>query len=281
MLLILTGCTTIPSTAVPTSTARITATYLPTREQNQSNSEIVEESLVENDICELPCWRGLQPGKSDLLSVLRIMVGLEISRPSNELEGFDVYIFSLPPEQFIGSTSYTGFFADDKLYGQVIGLIPSIPSEEGHRLIDANYSLQAILSRYGVPSSVLIALRGSSADPGEGLAEYTLWIIYEPNGTAITYVGEHQLPAISEDIILVCPSLESTTFINLFLSEDASNTLSIIEFFSGGYLNLSNFLDSGQLKTWEEATGTSLDDFSELFKIQGRQNCFQSDKSLW
>ncbi len=272
--------TLTPRSHGPTSTHFPTATLppvvpTPTTPQPTLTGEqeraYVENMLEINGGCELPCWWGIVPGGKTLEALERIKA---CGRPFPQQDGTSSY----------GAGDFEVLTTEDKLdyhvdigvsdFGgriisiEVVGDIGSADSREGFVKAWQHYSVDQMLTRYGIPSTVRIQLSPRS-EPGASLG-YALTLAYERLGILISYRGE-ATDGSKADFIQACPLLTKVDRIDLRLQLPTAPTR---------FSLLRPTDPPGYDRSLQEATGMSLADFYNKFKNPANQDCLEGSPTL-
>ena len=136
-----------------------------------------------------------------------------------------------------------------------------------------SYMLPQVLTVYGQPSQVF--LRTHSGDL-PGWLPFSLLLSYPDQGILVEYDGpigeeeKHYGPLEEGEVIRVCPWRSE---INLWLwSPDNARTIARV---TGGYI------DVGDYRSLEEATGLSIEQFYQTFSQPDNQTCLETPADLW
>lgn len=265
--------TATPSpTHTPTSP---TPTPRPTLAAEEERA-FVREMLATNGGCELPCWWGITPGKSqwaDVQDRLGLYPGRGILRswPDGVSFGITYGDLKYPSPPPYGYYISIGFFMD---HGEVVRSItvegeviqrttPERFAQDWHR-----YSLDQVLRRYGKPSQVMLELW---PNPPEPYYPYRLFLFYEELGILIEYEG----PAIpGKTFLQVCPVFEQVTSLRLWLQSPKQES---------SLLQLADLdpLELAQMLPLEKATGMDVQTFYKTFKEARAGVCLESPADVW
>jgi hypothetical protein len=139
--------------------------------------------------CELPCWWGITPGKTTWAKMADMFVKQGIGFYQEGQLDLGLAI----PENYSRDTIDVAF---QKENNQVQGI--NIKTEYYYLLAEQKYSgawgnftLDRILTRYGIPTQVYLLLTTGAADWSPGMqGTYDLWVEYANKGVAIRYPGE-------------------------------------------------------------------------------------------
>ena len=161
----------------------------------------MQEMLKTNGGCDLPCWWGIVPGQTDwqILKSRFVVYGGS---------AFDGSKFT-PPLGYRITHSFVqnnGIVESIQVMGEVLGNTASDGFAQDWRL----YSLDRVLTHYGVPSQVWVFLLPAT-EPGV-TPGYGLTVTYVHLGFSIYYEG----PAgVSRLKVRACPLINRVLFILL------------------------------------------------------------------
>ena len=253
--------TTTP-TLMPTPTSAPTLT-------NEQETAVQDELMQLDDSCPLPCWWGIVPNESRLDPVLARLKGLGFrvwpsSAGMRPADGFLTYLDFNSREGVVTSIQVAG----DYVTGQEESLADSQAFAHGWR----DYSMAALLGRYGMPSRAFL-YSPFRADPGGG-PSYRLLLFYEHLGIVAEYHGFAE--QLQGSWYRACVVLANIHSIELFLYQP--DTLdSIIETVlpadSLSYLGTPDEVHG--LVEWQQATGMRLEDFYAVLQSAENAPCIE------
>jgi len=255
---------------IPTPTTSLTPMPTLTVQERESH---VRELLQTNAGCELPCWWGIVPGKTKWEDARKMLEHLGV-RISSKTE---------PDGSIFHGTG--GFdFEDEKIYNNFgflerDGVVDSIhiwsdagSNIPGFQTLWMYYDPQLLIPAFGVPSQAW--LKTSSTDIGDtGRKIYVLWIFYDQHGFIVRYDGFVR----HDQIYHICPTLtnefEGVRQIS-FLLQSPENQLPLDRIDQVG-------ITDKYIRTLEDATGLSLDEFYQLFTQEDKPACFNTPRDIW
>jgi len=136
-----------------------------------------------------------------------------------------------------------------------------------------SYMLPQVLTVYGQPSQVFLRTHAGDLP---GWLPFSLLLAYPVQRILVEYDGpigeeeKHYGPLEEGEVIRVCPWRSE---INLWLwSPDNARTIARV---TGGYI------DVGDYRSLEEATGLSIEQFYQTFSQPDNQTCLETPADLW
>jgi hypothetical protein len=253
--------TATPTPPMPTQAVPVPSLAPPPTLAPPATDSFAKEMLLTNGGCELPCWWGIEPGKTDWATV------------ENRISYYGGRVFDIPYAATV--FDYRIRQAFDHQDGKVrsIRAIGEVPGGKTNDTLSADwrrFSLERILSDYGKPTQVLLDLSNYCADRCPALTEYGMYVLYDQLGILIRYFGS----APRGDPILVCPIFAQVNYIELWLQspQDSDPLLERMH------------LDPDELKGLRplgETTGMSIDTFYETFKDSSSKACVSSPAKFW
>jgi hypothetical protein len=235
----------MPLTHTPVSTGIPipTDTLSPSTVAPDEERAFVKEMLATNGGCELPCWWGITPGKSDWQSTIDFF---------GAHGGFQLIVLSVEGlyeyEVFHTVVERDGIVQSIEVLGNTRWDNPSQSFTQDW----SHYSLDQVLARHGTPSRVRVVLNEYG---GGGGPFYVLLVFYDDLGVGIRYHG-HALR--ENDLFRVCFSF---TDIALWLQPP------------GELPPLHENVDPDEWLysvSLQEATGMNVEEFWRAFQQPGR-----------
>lgn len=262
-----------PTTKIPliTETSVLpltTLTPLPTLSTTMAQSK-VQDLLVDDPPCILPCWWGIEPGLTTWSEGFQfLMQFIVIDRMAESIGNYyekdvmidgEIYIkrhLRMILELSNGERVVVGLEGlDDEI--DLIEVFISDSSIE-------DYRFHNFLSTYGVPDEVLLNFRGSL----EGIAPFSVYLYYEDKRILAFYEWNAD---ITDDFIYGCPL----------------KTVPIIRTWSVGNLWAEDRLDRELTEphipfmSLEEATDMDLVAFHEIFSRVDSESCIETPADIW
>ncbi len=210
---------------------------------------LVRKMLQDNGGCELPCWWGIVPGQTDwqiLRNRFTTYGGTFFNVPSTPPVDYDI---------FHSFTQQNGIVKSIQVTGEARG---------GDRFAKdwQRYSLDQVLTRYGVPSQVWLFLN-PAVEPGSG-PNYGLTVAYDQPEVSIYFEGPASIKGAKTHI---CPLFKQVRLMMLQLGPITQSTSGAPSIFPEG----NPFVQS-----LEEATGMSLETFHETFMNSNSRACLDA-----
>ncbi len=253
--------TFVPATATPTITPVATLSV-------QEEGVFLSTLMANNNNCELPCWWGIMPGKTEN----------QVARDLFASQGIDEWISSFDGTYRILNLGYP--YGDSPYYSSDIivqfwvedGLIEFINVEGSRRQAEdkylftqnwQQYNLSQILRRFGMPSYVILNPE-VSADSGTFF--YQLGLSYPSLGIEVSYIIEPSV--LVNGSRQICSDFEQVNYIYLTLfppERVADVPVAIIPNHTEAYLS------------WETVTESTLEIFYEMFQDADVPTCIEVD----
>jgi len=260
-----TNTPSLPSSSPHPTIVVSTPTLIPTLTDEQKVDNFTE-LMRDNGGCELPCWWGIIPGESKIEPIAEQFVpqGFIWWEEWNQLEGL---------------SSGSAIMATFSLEESIIQSIEVWGGKEDSRFSKdwENYSLDQILTHYGIPSDVFVYYP-YRPDPGSS-PSYSLSIFYEELGFTINYAGK--ATDIDNGKSRACPKLDEVSLIRLFLYQPmkVNNVIeTVIPPETVSFIAEPETVYD--LMSWEQATDTTLESFYEQFSQPDFDGCFDF-KRYW
>lgn len=293
---------TLPPSALPTSTMTLvstptTASTHPVTTLSAIDSKtVVLDMLQDNGGCRLPCLFGMKPGQTiESLNTFMLKFG-DVKDQDVILEshifkksgGFillsregqlaaRVYVYYYPSadnatvDQFslhVDALQETGYTAD--LANALLS--PKTGDPAFNHLIQ-QYALPTILSTYGQPTQVQIAVFPSDPIAPPNSEPISLVLLYEDQGFFVEYVSFRETDGNS---YISCPW--KTHLAVSVWKPKTSLPMSEIVKRGGMVINDTNL---NYFKSIEEATSMTTDAFYETFKENSNKECVMTPISVW
>lgn len=260
--------TTLPPTQPPTSMPA----PIPTLTNDQA-TKLVEDMLLTNGGCDLPCWWGgkIIPGKTKFDNAVSIFESQGIPLFLDNVTGSGVVGFDVPPTKLPFTYKIGVEIERDNDLVKAIRLDSEVYAALSYRDSPSARFTQAwqlhswsnILYKYGIPTDIRVSIYHSNyAEP----AGAWLVLIYDKLGMAIAYWETAQ--DVDSKHVRVCPNFQKVTEIILVLVP--------VEKFGGLYKLMQPPNDLSNWRTLEKATNMNIQTFLENFKNGRRATCLQT-----
>jgi hypothetical protein len=260
--------TPIPVTPSPT--------LAPTLSQTQAEA-LVLDLLRTNAGCELPCWWGFTPGKTDWEIARDYFLSLGETIQQSHNSGNDAFSagFRIEEHTFTIGASFYLENGKIKIISPYAETTPSwreiIYGDPYFLKAMERYLLPNILSKYGKPEQVLVYDLGTR-DPVA--PDYFLLLFYPKLGVLVEYFGQSKE---HNDKLVLCPK-DALIYMWLWAPEES---LSLEEVFANEVNSSKNdrnrFLSN--FRPVEAVSGISIDEFTTKFR--SHQACLETPVKLW
>jgi len=217
----------------------------------------VEELLQTNGGCSLPCWWGIEPGKTsytnafDQFSPLTTYIYVKKNDENGSLDAE----FQFPVPETNSSREFSIRFTVEK------GIVQQIEVNPG---TVRRFTFSQVLNDYGVPGEVWIEglIDPTSNNP------FTLFLYYPGLGIEVTYWVD---AVVQGDNLLVCPGSIPPTILVLWKPDGVEDFIGFTE----RTYDLSYIKDEKrELIPIEQITRQTLEDIS-------KSGCFKTPKNIW
>ena len=235
--------------------------------QNDQKMEQVEDLLVNNKNCKLPCWWGIIPGQTEWQASEKFLGTIARDMNSFESQGnvFHIAIFSVPENIAFSKELW-------HRYNEQNGIVESIEIDPGRSIV---YSLPNVLMNYGQPDEVWISWINTKPN-SKGYFPVFVNLYYRSQGILVEYMP-NRLTIKNKNTVIACP--QNYEFPKIFVwSTKAKNDYSFERIFEQ-----TEFLNGKELSylSLEEATGMTLERFYSTFKNVDNTTCIETRIDLW
>jgi hypothetical protein len=268
----------------PTLTPYLTMTNTPFPEptptmNREQRAATLAKLMTENGGCELPCWWGVVPGETSL----EIIPNWFVPQGFERVQKLDQLFIVLQREGMVwreGGRQLHALGSGSSISVEFDSANDTIQSIKVHGGNESEgfvqdwerYGLDQVLTRYGIPSQVLV-YHPWPAHAGEP-TYYHLLLFYEELGIQIDYLGVTQYPVGGK--ITVCPDFSNVEVISLFLYQPGKIDNVVERVLPLHKVDI--VVTSGtvyDLIQWEQTVGTSIESFYETFKDSQSDSCFE------
>lgn len=260
--------TRTPTPTLPRKTATATPTEtwkpVPTLDSKAALARI-KELYVNMELCEIPCWWGITPGKTTWTQARQILSEIQPEQGPYYREIVTRYKYSFEvPANFdvldLGFIEASIFVSGD--------IVVAISTNTGWIHRDFNYSRTSLLTLLGKPDEIW--LRHTTPE-SELLIEYEMDLLYKSKGVLLNISGVAKKEI---DTLLICPqNFQRGAFpaaITMYASEVTNSFDQLRELLFGKYeLTETRYV---RLGTITDGFGES--EFYELYKKENAIECF-------
>ena len=232
------------------------------------------ELISTNGGCELPCWSGISPGKSEEKELLVFYKPWGLTKwypwPTSDALETEDYPLHVNQDGILNLAVTTRL--EKGIVQSIFVLADNLLDFSLFSKVMQRYSLRNVFLKQGIPSRISLDMLSG---PRERSAPwtYTMWVFYDQQGILLIYEGEGLTR--SGNIIQVCPDYEKVNDIRFYLQPAESN------------IPLERLVGSDFDPKWfetysiQETTGLSLKDFYNKFVNSTQRVCFDTSASLW
>lgn len=269
---------TIPThrpTLSPTATRIPTPTLTPAPTLSAEVREAyVEELLMTNAGCKLPCWWGIVPGETTWVDAERFLAHIGVRIISNADSSGNVF-------HETGGFDFKPGISTSIDFWEHKGVVESIQIQtdsclpENFKAVWTSYSPEQVISTYGQSSRVWVQTFAAPNElPYGDTMAYDLWLFYDELGFVIRYEGQ----ARYEPVYRLCPTFEEGGNLGLGLEmylQSPANPRPLEELV-GERMGIPESIHS-----IEEAAGLSVEDFCALFTRGEGPICLETPRDIW
>jgi hypothetical protein len=264
---------TATSTLTPTANPTVTGTPIPTLTSDERLLQ-VKEWLVTNSGCSLPCWWGIEPGRTTWNAVGEFLKRIGAKASVYEENGVILHhagVFDFDQEHVYNRLA---FQEKDGIATAIIVNAFGLNDSPNFKNAWLAFSPEKIVAEYGVPTRVWVKSRSSvhEGSPGPTMP-YWVWLFYDRLGILVSYSGQVKY----ESIYKMCPVFSEqgnlSDDINIFLQ--APEAITPLEDLPAVKYNAKDAIPL------EEVAGLSLNEFYELFTTSNMEPCFETPRNIW
>jgi hypothetical protein len=222
----------------------------------------VRHLLIENAGCALPCWWGIEPGKTtwEEAKVILSPVALQIGDPrrlSSQI-AYDVLI-PVPPDVFPTRL--------EQRYVVLNGVVQRMEVMPGELEV---YRLSVLLAGLGQPEEVWIK---TYARKREGSLPFSIVLYYPDRGVLVNLGTEAD---VESKYIIACPQAASASYLVLWSPEKLLTLQEVVD----GTLRLETF-ERWQYQKLDATTNLDTASFFETFLPPDNASCIRSEATHW
>jgi hypothetical protein len=264
---------TITITLAPTLRPTATETPIPTLTSDERILQ-VREWLVTNAGCRLPCWWGIELGRTTLDDLSNFLDRIGAKSSAYEDGGAVLHYaagFDLEQEHVFNTIA---FQEKDEMIIAIVIDAHGFNDSPNFKNVWAAFSPERIIAEYGAPSRVWVWSRSTvhEGSPGPTMP-YSIWFFYDHLEILVRYSGQVKY----EPIYKMCPVFNEqgnlSDDIDMYLQAPEANTP--LEDLPTVKNNTNHAI------SLEDAAGISLNEFYELFTRPGIEPCFETPRSIW
>lgn len=244
-----TATSTLTSTLTPIATSQPSLTPLPI----QKNSVKIQQLLLTNGGCRLPCFWGIKPGETSTAEFIQFVNQVSAESLPYLSEDKERYIFSyVPPIKKIDTSFSVLFFHEDQFI-QAIG----IKLESAY----LSFPLTRLLSEYGMPDQVLIG-------NNELFDLSDLFVLYEEQ----RIVGQYRLSSNQADYLCLDPK----SVVGIVTWAKGKDWLVYVSQIFG---TSTTTFPKSFLKPIDQVVTYDMNDFFKHFSTKNRNTCMEMLKT--
>jgi len=254
----------------PTESATILVSPEPTLNRDEKETYI-KLLLKDNNGCDLPCWWGIEPGKTTWPSVEAMLSHLGVKWQEGISEGKFGYGTGGLGLESIGTSTSVDFSVKQELVEDItISAFGNSHPQEFQQVWEY-YSSDKILLKYGKPSRIQLYVSTYGENNNAG---YGYWLYYDNLGFLIVYGGVIK----KEKYFHICPNFNDNQISELQIYLKSPNNGSPLEAVVG---NKGMQLIGPLLKNFEDVTGKSVEEYYNEFLADRKNICFDTSAELW
>lgn len=254
-----------PTRSNSTPTAAATATL-----SSQQVLDRVRQLLTGNAGCALPCWWGIEPGKTTweaaeaILSPLALRIGdprpLHIGAPppKSSQVAYDVLI-PVPPDVFPARLEHRYVVQED-----IVQRIEVILGKV------ARYQLPPLLGELGQPPEIWVS---TYSQQREGSHPFTVVLYYPDQGILARFDTEAEREG---DFVIGCPQKSPALVMVLWFPDKPLSFKEAVD----DTLELGPF-NEWQYQRLEDVTNLDPGTFFEIFRASDNSTCIKTEAGLW
>jgi hypothetical protein len=259
----------------PTPTVNSTAEEMPMPTlTSDERMLLVQEWLINNAGCNLPCWWGVEPGRTTWNEVSEILNRVGAKSSIYEEDGTLMHYtggFDFDQEHVFNSVA---FQEKDAIITAIVIDASGFNDSANFKKTWGSFSPEKIIADYGVPTRIWVK-SGSSVNDGSlgPTMPYWVWLFYDHLGILVSYSGQAKYESLYE----MCPVFGEqgnlSDDIDIFLQSPEANT-SLENLPTVKY----NARDAIPI---EEAAHISPSEFYDLLTKPDTTPCFETPRSIW
>ena len=248
-----------------------TPTIFPTLDPDSAYAEL--EKIFRDNHCKLPCWWGIEPGKTSAPDAESKLKGYYRIAPSEVLKDgllLDLGVSIVQQENF---PQVNAIRIREQVLRKITGGYDWVYDEHTYTDLLGAYSLKSILNTYGLPSKIFatVEIYVSEANAPDFMM---IWLLYAEKGFIAKYTANAEL---NNEIVTGFPTKSFFTFW-LFSPDTSENYKQLNQLDPDlGYLFPTL---SERTKPISEAFGISVDKFYTTF-TESNDECLETPYRIW
>jgi hypothetical protein len=258
----------------PTSTETIieaTLTIFPTLDPDSAYAEL--EKIFRDNHCKLPCWWGIEPGKTSVSDAENILKGYYRIAPSDVIKDGLLLDLGVSIVQHENIPQVNAIRIREQVLRKITGGYDWVYDEQIYTDLLGAYSLKSILNTYGLPSDIFatVEIYISEANAPDFMM---IWLLYPEKGFIAKYTANAEL---NNEKVAGCPTKSFFTFW-LFPPDTSENYKQLKQLDPDlGYIFPTL---SERTKSISEAFGISVDKFHKTF-TESNDECLETPYKIW
>jgi hypothetical protein len=255
---------------------------LPTLPIKEAGKRLLE-LLSSNGDCHLPCFWGITPGKSTYQQAQEVLLQLSSISQLTAFTPQSGAVLPVYAEGDLTLNTNVGFLSENQIVSHIAFQAEEMKKfafsngETGFvNIFDATtfgdrlkfYSLQNVLAKQGIPTSVMLSAHGVPVPPG-GSGGFDILLLYPDKGVLINYTTQGNLvgsnmrgcPVSAHVEMELYPPGQSGSFFELLKRTDWA-------------------VKMNYYKPLEEVTSMKLEEFYQTFR-EPTDKCIETPTKLW
>lgn len=223
--------------------------------------------LFMNPTCRFPCWWSITPGTTTWEDAESLFKYLNLPVRTKTQGNYSTHEVVLGSRESVNNIHIMAFDQGGIVdYLAISGFLPAADFRRRY----ASYEPKRILAEYGTPQRAYIF-----ADL-LGETSYTLILFYDDQGFMISYGGH--VDHVTKNGIVICPDFARGSITGGGFSLISPQSNEHIEDFPDEELQAGFATIKPYLRTVQDATGLTIDEFRDLFVGRSPTHCFTITK---
>lgn len=248
-----------------------TPTIFPTLDPDSAYAEL--EKIFRDNPCKLPCWWGIEPGKTSVSDAESNLKEYYRIAPSEVLKDGLLLDLGVSIVQQENTHQVNALRIREQVLRKITGGYDWVYDEQTYIDLLGAYSLKSILNTYGPPSDIfaIVEIYVSEANAPDFMM---IWLLYPEKGFIAKYTANAEL---NNEIVIGCPT---KSFFDFWLfSPDTSENYKQLKQLDPDLSYIFPTL-SERTKPILEAFGISVDKFYETF-TELNDKCLETPYDIW